>query len=254
MKVTILGSGTSQGVPVIACQCPVCQSGDARDRRLRSSVLVEVDGKVLVVDSGPDFRQQMLAAKVWHLDAVLFTHGHKDHQAGLDDIRAYNYVQQQPMDIYAEERVQKGLRQEFPYIFSDHRYPGVPEVHLHTITQEPFFIGDTRIVPVRVMHMNLPVLGFRIGSFAYITDANWISDEEMTKLEGLDCLIINGLRHRQHISHYTLSQAVAVIDRCGARRGYITHVSHQMGLHAEVERELPAHIRLAYDGLELNVE
>ncbi|MDR1171525.1 MAG: MBL fold metallo-hydrolase [Bacteroidales bacterium] len=253
MKVTFLGTGTSQGVPVIACPCAVCVSGDSHDKRLRCSVLVQTGGKNIVIDSGPDFRQQMLRANVIRLDAILFTHGHKDHTAGLDDVRAYNYVMQRPTDIYAEERVQKVLRQEFAYIFAETKYPGVPELNMHTIDETPFAIDNITVTPVRAMHMNLPILGFRFGRFAYLTDANGISGEEKNKLRGLDCFVVNGLRKEPHVSHFTLNEALALIDELKPDRAYITHISHQMGLHQQVQAELPPGVFLAYDGSEICV-
>jgi phosphoribosyl 1,2-cyclic phosphate phosphodiesterase len=252
LKVTFLGTGTSQGVPVIACKCPVCQSADIRDKRLRSSVLIETGGLHIVVDSGPDFRQQMLSASVNELDAILFTHEHKDHVAGLDDIRAFNYAQQRPIDIYAEERVQRSIKQEFAYIFAEHKYPGIPQVTMHTIDKNPFRIDGTEIIPIRSMHLRLPVLGFRIADFTYITDANYVSDEEITKISGTKYLVVNGLRKEKHISHYTLAEAIALINQIKPEMGYITHISHQMGFYQEVQKELPGNIQLAYDGLVLN--
>ena len=251
MKVTFLGTGTSQGIPVIACPCETCASSDPRDRRLRSSVLLQISGKNIVIDAGPDFRQQMLRAGVKWLDAILFTHGHKDHTAGLDDVRAYNYVMQRPTDVYAEKRVEEVLRQEFSYIFSEVKYPGVPEINIHTIDETPFYIDNVQITPIRVMHMKLPILGFRIGSFAYITDANHISESEKSKLQGLDCLVLNGLRKEPHISHFTLYEALNMINELNPKRAYITHISHQLGLHRQVQADLPQNVFLAWDGEEI---
>ncbi len=251
LKVTFLGTGTSQGVPVIACKCNVCQSADEKDKRLRTSLLIECDNKNIVIDSGPDFRQQMLRAGVSKLDAILFTHEHKDHIAGLDDIRAFNYVQQQPMDVFAEERVQWAIKQEFAYIFAEFKYPGVPQVTMHTVENSEFSIGDIKITPIRVMHLRLPVLGFRINNFTYITDANFISDEEKEKIKGSRYLVLNGLRIQKHISHYSLSEAVELIRELNPEKGFITHISHQLGLHEEVQNDLPPGIFLAYDGLML---
>jgi phosphoribosyl 1,2-cyclic phosphate phosphodiesterase len=251
IKIVFLGTGTSQGVPVIACPCDVCASTDPRDQRLRCSALIQVDGKNIVIDSGPDFRQQMLRANVNRLDAILFTHGHKDHTAGLDDVRAYNYVMQRSMDIYAEKRVQKGLHREFAYIFAKDKYPGIPELNLHTIDQTPFTIGNVQVIPIRAMHLKLPVLGFRIGRMAYLTDANSISKKEKEKLRGLDCFVVNGLRKEPHISHFSLSEALQLIEDVKPERAYITHISHQMGFHQQVQSELPPNVFLAYDGLEI---
>ncbi len=253
MKVTFLGTGTSQGVPVIACPCPVCHSTDEHDKRLRTSVLIETQGLTLIIDSGPDFRQQMLRANVQHLDAILFTHEHKDHIAGMDDIRAFNYIQQKAMPVYAEVRVQNALRQEFSYVFAEEKYPGIPEVEFITLKNKDFNIGDLRITPIRAMHLKLPVFGFKIGNFAYLTDINYIADEEKEKIKDIDYLVINGLRKEKHISHYNLNEAVELINEVGAKNGFITHISHQMGLHKEVQKQLPTHIKLAYDGLVLEI-
>jgi phosphoribosyl 1,2-cyclic phosphate phosphodiesterase len=249
LKVTFLGTGTSQGVPVIGCKCQVCISDDVNDKRLRSSVLIELEGTTMVIDTGPDFRQQMLRANVDKLDAVLFTHEHRDHIAGLDDIRAYNFIQQQPMDVYAEERVFRALNYEFPYIFAEKKYPGVPQLNVNLITNFPFEVNGIAILPIRVMHFRLPVFGFRTGTFAYITDANFISEEEMEKLIGVKHLVINALRKEKHISHFTLNQALNLIKQLSPKRAYLTHLSHQMGLHAEVQNDLPSNVQLAYDGL-----
>ena len=253
MKITILGTGTSQGVPVIGCGCRVCRSEDKRDKRLRTSVLIEDGNNRVVIDTGPDFRQQMLTNSVDWLDAVLFTHEHRDHVAGLDDIRAYNFIQQKPMDIYAEDRVIRALKKEFAYIFAEKKYPGIPQVNLHRIDHESFSIGSMHIVPVRAMHYRLPVLGFRIGEFGYLTDANFISEEEKEKLYGVKYLVVNALRKEKHISHFTLNQAVSLINELSPRRGYLTHISHQLGLHAEIDSELPPQIRLAFDGLTIEL-
>lgn len=253
MKVTFLGTGTSQGVPVIACPCPVCHSTDEQDKRLRTSVLIETHGLTLVIDSGPDFRQQMLRANVQHLDAILFTHEHKDHIAGMDDIRAYNYIQQKAMPVYAEVRVQNALRQEFSYVFAEEKYPGIPEVEFITLKNKEFNIGSLKITPIRAMHLKLPVFGFKIGNFAYLTDINFIPEEEKEKIRNIDYLVINGLRREKHISHYTLDEAVELINEVNAKNGFITHISHQMGLHKEIQKQLPVHIQLAHDGLELDI-
>ncbi|MGY4537761.1 phosphoribosyl 1,2-cyclic phosphate phosphodiesterase [Mucilaginibacter sp. UYNi724] len=253
MTITFLGTGTSQGVPVIACTCPVCLSTDKHDKRLRTSILIEGDGKVIAIDSGPDFRYQMLREKVMHLDAIVFTHEHKDHVAGMDDIRAFNYKQQVPMDICADDRVQLALRREFPYIFDNKGYPGIPQVNLHTINLEPFNIGDVRFTPIEVMHYKLPVKGYRIKDFTYITDAKTLSDVEKDKIRGSKTLVINALQKEKHISHFTLDEAIAFARDINAEQTYLTHVSHRLGKHADVSKELPAGIQLAYDGLKLEV-
>lgn len=228
-------------------------SDDPRDKRLRSSILVQQDDFTLVVDTGPDFRQQMLRAGVSRLDAVVYTHEHRDHIAGLDDIRAFNFIQQQSMDIFTEKRVLKALKKAFPYVFAAHKYPGVPRVRVHTISTEPFHIGPLEIIPVRLMHYRLPVLGFRFGDFAYLTDGSRISGSEKSKLKGLKYLVVNALRREGHISHFTLSQAVDLIGSLGPQKGYLTHISHQMGPAARLEKELPSNVCPAYDGLVLEV-
>ncbi|MFD0751321.1 MBL fold metallo-hydrolase [Mucilaginibacter calamicampi] len=253
MTITFLGTGTSQGVPVIACGCEVCTSPDKRDKRLRSSVLVESDTTTVVIDSGPDFRYQMLRANVQKLDALVFTHEHKDHVAGMDDIRAFNYKQQAPMDIYANARVQNTLKREFPYVFDEHKYPGIPQVNLHTITTEPFTVGDIGFTPIEVMHYKLPVLGFRINDFTYITDAKTIADSEKEKLKGTKILVLNALQKQEHISHFTFQEAIDFALEIGAETTYFTHISHRLGKHADVSAELPAGIELAYDGLKLTI-
>ncbi len=253
MTITFLGTGTSQGVPVIACGCEVCTSVDPRDNRLRSSIMVEGQGKVIVIDSGPDFRQQMLREKVQHLDAIIFTHEHKDHIAGLDDIRAFNYKQQGPIDVYADLRVQAALKREFYYIFEDFKYPGIPQITLHTIGLGPFSIGKIHFIPIEVMHYMLPVLGFRINDFTYITDAKTVSEEEKEKIKGSKILVINALQKQNHISHFTLEEAIAFAEEMGAEKTYLTHISHRLGKHADISKLLPPHIELAYDGLKLTV-
>ncbi|MBK0403943.1 MBL fold metallo-hydrolase [Adhaeribacter sp. BT258] len=252
MRVTVLGSGTSQGVPVIACECPVCHSLDYRDKRLRVSVHLQVNGKSFIIDSGPDFRQQVLRERIKKLDALLFTHEHKDHTAGMDDIRAFNFSQHQDMPVYAEERVIHQLQNEFSYIFSGINYPGIPRVQVHPITEEPFEIEGVLITPIRAMHYKLPVLGFRVGNFTYITDANFISEAEKEKIKGSEVIILNALRKEPHISHFSLSEAVTLLEELQPKQAYLTHISHLMGFHAEVEKELPDFIRLAYDGLTFN--
>ncbi|MBB2149190.1 MBL fold metallo-hydrolase [Pedobacter gandavensis] len=251
MKVTFLGTGTSQGIPVITCNCAVCQSSDHKNKRLRVSVLVEMGDKTIVIDSGPDFRYQMLRANVKDLDAILYTHEHKDHVAGLDDIRPFNYLLKKNIDIYATTRVQDALKREFSYIFAETHYPGLPQIDLHTITDEPFEIGKTTVIPLKIMHYKLPILGFRIHDFTYITDAKTISEETIAKVKGTKILVINALQHEEHISHFTLKEAIDFAQKIGAEMTYLTHISHNLGLHEEVEKELPKNIKLAYDGLSI---
>ena len=251
MKVTFLGTGTSQGVPVVACRCKVCQSENSLDKRLRSSVLIETETTTLVIDAGPDFRQQMLRADVTSLDAILLTHEHYDHIAGLDDIRAFNWVQQRPTDIYAEHRVQQSVKRIFSYVFASKKYPGIPQMNLYEITEQPFHINGNKIIPVRGMHYKLPVLGFRIGTFAYLTDMKTIDEKELEKLNGLNVLVINALRKEKHLSHMNLDEAFEIIAKVNPQKAYLTHVSHQMGLHQEVSQSFPKNIEFAYDGLEL---
>jgi phosphoribosyl 1,2-cyclic phosphate phosphodiesterase len=251
--ITFLGTGTSQGVPVIACECEVCTSTDKHDKRLRTSILIEAEGKTIVIDSGPDFRYQMLRAKVMHLDAIVFTHEHKDHVAGMDDIRAFNYKQQGPVDVYADTRVQAALRREFPYIFDDKGYPGIPQINLHTIGNSLFNVGNLQFTPIEVMHYKLPVLGFRIKDFTYITDAKTISETERQKIRGTKVLVVNALQKQKHISHFTLDEAIAFARDINAEKTYFTHISHRLGKHADISKELPAGIELAYDSLALDI-
>lgn len=253
MNITFLGTGTSQGVPVIACDCAVCTSTDPRDNRLRTSVLVETADKTVVIDSGPDFRFQMLRQRVKKLDAIVFTHEHKDHVAGLDDVRAYNYRQQKDMDVYATGDVQNAIIREFSYIFSPIKYPGIPRVNLIEIENKPFNIGETTWLPVEVMHYKLPVLGFRIGDFTYITDAKTIEPDQLNKIRGSRVLVLNALQVGPHISHFTLEEAIAVAREVKAERTYFTHISHLMGRHADVSRMLPKGIMLASDGLTIEL-
>lgn len=254
LRVTFLGTGTSQGVPIIACPCAVCQSNDERDKRLRTSILVESKTTTVVIDSGPDFRQQMLRAQVKQLDGLVFTHSHKDHVAGMDDIRAFNYLHQKPIDVYANDATQKTLKREFEYVFNGDKYPGIPEVNMHTIQSDaPFRIGDIDFEPIEVMHYKMPVLGFRIGHFTYITDANFISETSMRQLQGTKVLVLNALRREKHVSHFSLSEAIQKAQEIGAQQTYFTHASHQLGKHHEVSLELPEGIALAYDGLVLDI-
>ncbi len=250
IRLTFLGTGTSQGVPMIACDCAVCRSTDPRDKRLRSSVMIESDNVRIVIDAGPDFRYQMLRAKVHTLDAILLTHEHKDHIAGIDDVRAFNYFESKAVPIYATARVQQSVRKDFDYAFSDHPYPGVPEIELREVVPgRPFRIGDLEITPVPGRHYRLPVMGYRIGDIAYLTDFNFISDTEIERLKGLKLLVINALRHEKHLSHFCVPEAVEVSRKIGAAQTLFTHMSHQIGLYADICHELPDNIEYAYDGL-----
>ncbi|WP_090629190.1 MBL fold metallo-hydrolase [Parapedobacter indicus] len=253
MIIKFLGTGTSQGIPVIACNCEVCRSSDARDKRLRSSVLLQLADKNMVIDTGPDFRYQMLREQVDHLDAILFTHSHKDHIAGLDDVRAFNRQQGGAIDIYGAREVHEALRREFYYAFTAKKYPGIPQLELHEITLSPFFLFGVKIIPIEVMHYMMPVLGFRLGDFTYITDAKTVSEAEIKKIVGTKILVVNALQQEPHISHFTLDEAIAFAQRVGAAQTYFTHISHKLGLHKEVERKLPKGISLAYDGLVLDM-
>ena len=252
LKVTFLGTGTSQGVPVIACDCEVCTSSDPCDNRFRTSIMIEDESTTVVVDSGPDFRQQLLRAKVKKLDGLLFTHEHKDHIAGMDDIRAFNYICRQPVDIYATAQVQTALVREFHYAFDEIKYPGVPEINVHTIENKSFNIGTISFLPILVKHYKMDVFGYRIGDFTYITDANFISDAEIEKIKGSKVLVLNALRREPHVSHFTMDEAVKMIDRIAPEKAYLTHLSHQMGRHEDIAKELPSYIECAFDGLVLN--
>lgn len=253
LQITFLGTGTSGGVPMIACECIVCTSKNEKDKRLRSSILVQTEKTTLVVDTTPDFRTQMLRENVKKLDAVIFTHPHKDHIAGLDDIRAYNFFQKKPLDVYANKLTEEGLRREFHYIFSEKKYSGIPEINLRTITDKPFMVGDIPVIPILVYHLKMPVLGFRFGKFTYITDANRIENEEKEKIKGSEILVVNALRKKEHISHYTLQQAIDLVHELKIHEAYFTHMSHQLGLHDETNNELPENIHLAYDGLKIKI-
>ncbi|TFV97374.1 MBL fold metallo-hydrolase [Algoriphagus kandeliae] len=253
MKIRFLGTGTSQGIPVIGCNCEVCKSLDFRDQRFRTSAHIEINGKSIVIDTGPDFRMQMLRAGISHLDAVLFTHEHKDHTAGLDDIRPFNFRQNRDMPIYGRQQVIDQIKREFSYIFSEVKYPGVPRVITNVIDHAPFEVEGIRVTPIPVMHHKLPVLGFRIGDFTYITDANFISEESKKLIQGSKILVLNALQKTAHQSHFTLEEAIEQVGSLNVEQAYFTHISHKLGLHQEVEKELPEGIHLAYDGLVLNL-
>jgi phosphoribosyl 1,2-cyclic phosphate phosphodiesterase len=253
IQVRFLGTGTSQGIPMIACTCEVCSSEDARDQRLRVSIHVQVNGKSFIIDTGPDFRQQILRAGITRVDAVLYTHEHKDHTAGLDDIRGFNFVQQGAIPLYARAQVIDQLKREFAYAFDENKYPGVPEIDVYEIDGKPFVVEGVEVIPIFVKHYFLDVLGFRFGDFTYITDANFIADEELEKIKGTKVLVINALRKSTHISHFNLDEALAVIEKIKPEQAYLTHISHMMGLHAAVQQELPPQVFLAYDGLSLSI-
>ena len=252
LQITVLGSGTSQGVPVIACNCKVCTSKDQKDKRLRCSILISYNGENFVVDAGPDFRYQMLRENVQTLRAVLFTHEHKDHISGLDDVRAFNFKEERDMEVYCSERVEVALRREFHYVFDEDRYPGVPLIQLHTINKEQFILpGKLEVQPIEVMHYKMPVLAFRVNDFAYITDAKTISEVEKEKLKGVKVLIVNALRLEEHISHFNLAEALELIKEINPEKAYLTHISHLFGTHDEIQALCPPNVYPAYDGLKI---
>ena len=253
MTITFLGTGTSQGVPVIGCTCQVCKSLDHRDKRLRSSIHILKDDLSFIIDSGPDFRQQVLREQIKRLDALLFTHGHKDHTAGMDDVRSFNFLQGEEIPVYTREEVLEQLRKEYSYIFSNHTYPGVPRVGLNEIGNKPFDVKGVSFTPIEVMHYKLPVLGFRIDDFTYITDANRIEASQLKKIRGSRVLVLNALQIEPHISHFNLSEAIDVITDIGPETAYLTHLSHKLGLHSEISAMLPSNVKLAYDGLKINL-
>jgi phosphoribosyl 1,2-cyclic phosphate phosphodiesterase len=253
VQATFLGTGTSQGVPVIACACAVCQSLDYRDKRLRSSVHLLVNGKSIVIDTGPDFRQQMLRENICQLDAVVFTHSHKDHVAGLDDVRAFNYLNQKDMPVYGTNEVFQQLKKEFYYAFEPVKYPGTPQLQLVEINDQPFEVAGIPLVPLPVMHLRMPVLGFRVGNFSYITDANYIPEETYERLRGTHTLVLNALQKEKHVSHFNLEEALEVARKVGAVKTYLIHISHKLGRHQDIERDLPPDVVLAYDGLTVTV-
>jgi phosphoribosyl 1,2-cyclic phosphate phosphodiesterase len=250
-KLTFLGTGTSQGVPMIGCNCNVCKSTDSRDKRLRASVYVEYEGLKILVDAGPDFREQMLREGIASVDAILLTHNHKDHTGGLDDIRAFNYREKKATQIYCEKYVEDSLRMEYSYAFAEKKYPGAPEWEVHIIDDQPFTIKGVEITPIRGRHYKLPVLGYRFGNIAYCTDMNHIPEEEFEKLKGLDHFIINTVRRGHHISHFALEGALEVAARVGAKHTWLTHLSHQLPVHKELAAELPEGVLPAYDGLSI---
>lgn len=253
IHIDFLGTGTSQGIPVVACNCPVCNSTDKKDKRLRSSIFVNVGGQHIVIDCGPDFRQQMLRIGLKRLDAIVLTHEHADHILGLDDIRAFNWVQKKPIDIYAEKRVVDSIKRIFNYVFTEKKYPGVPKMEIHLIENKPFKIGDVEILPIRGYHDKLPILGYRIGDFAYLTDMKTIKEEEKQKLKGLDVLVVNALRKELHRAHFNLQEALDLIAEVKPKQAYLTHVAHLMGFYNEENKLLPDNVSFAYDGLSLDI-
>ncbi|MCQ2974514.1 MAG: MBL fold metallo-hydrolase [Bacteroidales bacterium] len=252
MEIEFLGTGTSQGVPIIGCKCPVCNSLDFRDKRMRSSIFIKVNNKNFIIDTGPDFRSQLLRAKVDKLDAVLITHPHRDHLSGLDDIRAFNFIQDKVMPVYANSNTIEQINKEFYYCFKEPKYPGVPNIKLFTVGDQPFYFDDVKIIPIKALHYKMPILGFRINNFTYLTDASFLEESEINKIIGSDVFVINALRKKEHLSHFTLAQALDIIKIVNPKQAYLTHIGHQMGFHSQVQDSLPKNVYLAFDGLKLN--
>jgi phosphoribosyl 1,2-cyclic phosphate phosphodiesterase len=253
MQVTFLGTGTSGGVPLIACQCRVCKSSDPRDKRLRTSILIQTDKLTLSIDCGPDFRQQMLREDVRHLDGIIMTHAHKDHTGGFDDIRSFNFINRKAVDVYCDYATELGIKDQYSYAFTDTDYPYLPKMNFIRFADEKFQIGDLEVLPINIMHANMPVKGFRFGDFTYITDAKTIAEEEREKIRGTKVLVLNALRETEHYSHLSISQALEIVEDIKPEVTYFTHMSHQFGLHAEEEKKLPAHIKVAFDGLKVDI-
>ena len=253
ISLTFLGTGTSIGVPVITCDCEVCTSDDKRDKRFRASVMLDIGEEVYVIDCGPDFRVQMLREKVMNLSAIIFTHEHRDHIAGLDDVRAFNYVLNKSIDIYGTAKTMEMIKSEFPYIFTEQRYFGAPQLNVHQIDNRPFMINGHEFIPIKAMHGKLPVQGYRIGDFTYITDASGIEPEEMEKIRGSKVIVLNALRNSKHVSHLSVGEAVEILEELKPERAYLTHMSHFIGKHADLEKKLPDFIKPAYDGLKIEI-
>ncbi|WP_018611944.1 MBL fold metallo-hydrolase [Segetibacter koreensis] len=253
LKITFLGTGTSTGVPMVACTCEVCTSTDSNDNRLRSSIMIQSASTTIIVDATPDFRYQMLRENIKHIDAILITHSHKDHVAGVDDTRPFQFFSHLPTEIYGNNMSLEGVRNEIPYAFDTTKYPGIPKVNLHEVSLDPFVIGDIPVIPILVWHYKMPVYGFRFGKFTYITDANRIDAKEKEKIVGSEILVLNALRKEPHISHFTLQQAIELVKELKIPRAYFTHISHQLGLHKAVNDLLPGGIQLAYDGLKIEI-
>jgi phosphoribosyl 1,2-cyclic phosphate phosphodiesterase len=253
MVIKVLGTGTSQGIPVVACTCPVCLSKDMKDKRLRTAVLVETVNNTWVIDAGPDFRQQMLRENIRKVDAIFITHNHKDHTGGLDDVRAFNWVLKKPMELFARSAVIDSIINDFSYAFEEDKYPGVPQINLNTISNQPFEFNNDLIIPIDAMHSRMPVFGLRIGDFSYLTDASYVSHDELDKMKGSKVIIINALRKQKHHSHFNLDEAIEIIRYLKPEKSYLTHISHQMGFHSDINKELPEGIELAWDGLTIGI-
>ena len=253
MEIIFLGTGTSQGVPVIACDCEVCKSKDPKDNRLRSSIIIKTSNNTILIDSGPDFRQQMLRENIKDIDAIMYTHSHKDHISGLDDVRAFNFKWKKDMQLYCTKEVEDALKREYHYIFRENKYPGVPNVNVNLIKNEKFSIGKDLILPIEGLHYKMPVFGYRVKNFAYLTDISYISKMELNKLKNLQVLVLDCLRKEPHLSHLNLEQAIDIVSQLKPKKSYFIHISHLMGLHSKVSTQLPKNINLSYDGLRLNI-